>query len=119
MDMSVLNGALEISKEVTVMHESVDGSDSSKRPLMLGTRAADQHRDPSILKLAHDLTEGMRAGRVQHLHIVESHDDDSNVGNTGQFGQKALRRTEEDRAVESIDRDVVGQRSSVGVAVVS
>ena len=74
---------------------------------MLAAGAFEEDGDVPAFKLGHDLAERPGARRVEHLDVGQAQDHDSNVTDRGQLGQEALRRPEEEGAVEPIRDDVI------------
>ena len=67
----------------------------------------------SRFEFADDLAESLRAGRVENLYSRKAQDHDFHVRHSGEFGQEPLGGPEEQRAVESVDDDVLVEKPSL------
>ena len=55
----------------------------------------------------------MRAGRIENLYPRKAQDHDFHVRHSGELGQEPLRGPEEQRAVQSVDDDVLVEKPSL------
>ena len=95
------------AEQVALMRQSPDRANRPQDLQVLRADALDQHRDAAILELGDDLTECLRAGRVEHLDVRHAQDHDPDVAGPGQDRQEALRGAEEERAIQAIDDDML------------
>jgi hypothetical protein len=58
---------IEIGEEVIFVREPIEHTDVSQEFEVRSARTLEEHRDTARFKLLDDLTERLRAGRVEHL----------------------------------------------------
>ena len=66
---------------------------------------------PRRFELVDDLAERLGAGGVEHLDLGQAQDHDPDVADGGELGEEPLGGAEEQRAVEAVDDDVLGEQS--------
>ena len=72
--------------------------------------AGEQHDDAATLEVRDRVTEHPRAGRVDRRDPRHAQDDDAHLRHVGQLEQEPVRRGEDQRPVEPVGDDVLGQQ---------
>ena len=117
VEPGVGDGVVEVGEDVVLAGEVVERADGPEEPLVLGSRALEQHGDVAVLEVGDDLAERLGAGGVEDLQVGQPQDHDPDVGDLGQVGEEALGGAEEQRAVDAVGDDVLAEQVVLLVGV--
>lgn len=76
MQPCVIHGGGEVCEEVGFVRESIERTDRLQDAEVFRPRPLQQHGHAAILELGGDLSDGLRACRIEHLKLREPQDDD-------------------------------------------
>ena len=96
--------AVEVVEEVALVGESVERADGAERAQVFRPGSFEEHGDVACFEFGDNLAERVGAGGIVHLEFGKAQDHDLDVGDRGEIGEEALRGTEDECAVEAMDR---------------
>ena len=99
----------QVVEDVVLVGQAVEAPHRLEDPQVLHPDPLEQHGDPPALEVLDDVAEGVGGGGVEPLDIGQSQDDDPHARHGGELLEEALGDGEEERAVDAVDEDVLGQ----------
>ena len=105
MTARVLDGVPKVGKEVIVMTKRSDHTDSTCQSLVLGLDAFDENGYPATLESSDHLCDHFCSGGIERLKLRHPENDHRHVLDIGHPGKHPVGSAEEERTVQSKQRD--------------